>query len=155
MVAGASHYGNSPPLSPHKAQVLQAEQEGLGRTSSQGRSAGKRRWRCQWQLAMSLGAIRANSEVRINELLRDLVGVQAELLLLPQHAFLPSDPRSLVTISANALQITLVFDTSLIDSKSEDAPSSPSSSLPAASLWADSSFAFSPSSTSPSPSPRS
>ena len=61
-------------------------------------------------------------------------------------------PCSLVTI---ALQISLVFDTSLIDSESEDAPSSSSSSLPAASLWADSSFAFCPSSSSPSPLPRS
>ena len=56
---------------------------------------------------MSLGAIRADSEVRINELLRDL-GVQAELRLLPQHALSPSDPHSLVTIRANALQISLV-----------------------------------------------
>ena len=101
VVAGASHCGDSPPLSPHEAQVLQAGQEGLGggpRDALQVSAGG---------VAMSLGAIRADSEVRINELLRDL-GVQAELRLLPQHALSPSDPHSLVTIRANALQISLV-----------------------------------------------
>ena len=81
MVAGASHRGDSPPLSPHEAQVLQAGQEGLGggpRDALQVSAGG---------VAMSLGAIRADSEVRINELLRDLLGVEAELRLLPQHAF--------------------------------------------------------------------
>ena len=74
VVAGASHRGDSHPLSPHEAQVLQAGQEGLGggpRDALQVSAGG---------VAMSLGAIRANSEVRINKLLRDLAGVQAGLL---------------------------------------------------------------------------